>query len=84
MLKDEEDWLWEDEELCEEDYEFQVSEIYFLNWRKKNARLDIHKYPSFVWLQVSFLTLAIILNTSLLCSGSILPQMIWKKYLIKR
>ena len=23
--KDDEDWLWEDEEMCEEDYEFQVT-----------------------------------------------------------
>ena len=53
MLKDQDDWLWEDEELCEEDYEFQVSEIYFLNWRKKNARLDIHIYIPFICLVAS-------------------------------
>ena len=23
--QDDEDWLWEDEEMCEEDYEFQVT-----------------------------------------------------------
>ena len=28
--KDDEDWLWEDEELCEEDYEFQVA---LCKWR---------------------------------------------------
>ena len=31
ITKDDEDWLWEDEEMCEEDYEFQVA---LCKWRK--------------------------------------------------
>ena len=34
--QDDEDWLWEDEEMCEEDYEYQVESIaaslFVWNW----------------------------------------------------